>query len=234
LLQAIRLAAPPGSGVLASRFSSGQTSFPRVLFDVETFLETLYQRGLVLKDGVDNPRPSPELNGSPEKSDSDQNAPTARPVIRSVQEECMTPDLQKETRSVADYVEKLYWEKSYIYKMHVELTYRCNFKCVQCYNTTHKGAEKELSLPEWESALQQLADLGRSFPGPSDILIAAIAVARGRLLSLLSHGNVALVPRSRPSKFRFPILKQFHEIPPLQPARRQLVCSPIIESPAGQ
>jgi hypothetical protein len=74
----------PIADALASRFSSGQTSFPRVLFDVETFLETLYQRGLVLKDGVDNPRPSPELNGSPEKSDSDQNAPTARPVIRSV------------------------------------------------------------------------------------------------------------------------------------------------------
>jgi hypothetical protein len=123
--------------------------------------------------------------GAPKKAILIRIAPTARPVIRSVQEECMTPDLQKETRSVADYVEKLYWEKSYIYKMHVELTYRCNFKCVQCYNTTHKGAEKELSLPEWESALQQLADLGSLISRASDILIAAIAVARGRLLSLV-------------------------------------------------
>jgi radical SAM protein with 4Fe4S-binding SPASM domain len=150
----------PIADALASRFSTGQTSPPQVLSDVENFLETLYQRGLVLKDGADNPRSRPEPHGSPEKTDSDQNAPTARPVIRSVQEECMTPDLTKETRSIADHVEKLYWEKSYIYKMHMELTYRCNFKCVQCYNTTHKGAEKEMSLPEWESVLQQLADMG--------------------------------------------------------------------------
>jgi radical SAM protein with 4Fe4S-binding SPASM domain len=44
--------------------------------------------------------------------------------------------------------------------MHLELTYRCNFRCVHCYNATHTGAETEMTTAEWCSALEQLAELG--------------------------------------------------------------------------
>lgn len=61
---------------------------------------------------------------------------------------------------IEDRFNDLYWEKFYIQKMHLELTYRCNFRCIQCYNTTHAGTDTELTLAEWRSVLEQLAALG--------------------------------------------------------------------------
>ena len=62
--------------------------------------------------------------------------------------------------TVEDRFNDLCWEKYYIQKMHLELTYRCNFRCIQCYNTTHAGTDNELTLEDWESILQQLAEMG--------------------------------------------------------------------------
>jgi MoaA/NifB/PqqE/SkfB family radical SAM enzyme len=73
----------------------------------------------------------------------------------------MTPkktDLKLDT--IRDRIEQLYWKNSYIQKMHLELTYRCNFRCVHCYNATHTGAETEMSTAQWQSALALLAELG--------------------------------------------------------------------------
>lgn len=142
---------------VVGQFALHQISFSDVLTDVERFVETLYQRGLAYKDGELIKLPTP--NAGSDAAIVDGPA-VGSPAIRSVQEECMTPDIKKERRSIADYVEQLYWDKSYIYKMHMELTYRCNFKCVQCYNTTHTGAETEMTLKQWESCLQQLAGMG--------------------------------------------------------------------------
>ena len=73
----------------------------------------------------------------------------------------MTPKFESgTTTSVEEQVNQLYWEHHYIQKMHVELTYRCNFRCVHCYNTTHGGAATELTTEEWFDALDQLADMG--------------------------------------------------------------------------
>jgi radical SAM protein with 4Fe4S-binding SPASM domain len=44
--------------------------------------------------------------------------------------------------------------------MHLELTYRCNFRCIQCYNTTHAGTETEMTTGEWSRTLAQMAELG--------------------------------------------------------------------------
>ena len=154
--------APAIANALVSRCHLPMASFPTVLVDVEDFLRDLHSRGLVLKDGIEMRQDSgAALHKTAELRPLPSATPIGRtPVIRSVQEECMTPDLKKEVRSIADRVERLYWEKHYVYKMHMELTYRCNFRCVQCYNATHKGAETEMTLNEWESTLQQLADLG--------------------------------------------------------------------------
>lgn len=93
-------------------------------------------------------------------------------VIGPAQDACVTSKRPPGAFSVRGHADKagppkiedrfndLYWEKLYIQKMHLELTYRCNFRCVQCYNTTHAGAETELTLAEWRSTLEQLAALG--------------------------------------------------------------------------
>lgn len=126
--------------------------------DVADFLGSVYDAGILLKDGVEA-TPSPSARPAAAEK-SVVMAKGSKPVIQSVQEECMTPHLTKPVRSTSDLVERLYWDKLYIYKMHMELTYRCNFRCVHCYNTTHKGAETEMTLGQWADILQQLADLG--------------------------------------------------------------------------
>jgi radical SAM protein with 4Fe4S-binding SPASM domain len=72
----------------------------------------------------------------------------------------MTPKLARKAKTMEHIVEDLYWDRQYIQKMHVELTYRCNFRCVHCYNTTHIGGTKELTTAEWIDSLEQLAGLG--------------------------------------------------------------------------
>lgn len=43
----------------------------------------------------------------------------------------------------------------------LELTHRCNLKCVQCYNRSGEGsAEGELTIDDWESITQQAIDMG--------------------------------------------------------------------------
>jgi len=41
-----------------------------------------------------------------------------------------------------------------------ELTYRCNLRCVHCYNPTHRVLPQELTTEEIHAILGQLADLG--------------------------------------------------------------------------
>lgn len=73
----------------------------------------------------------------------------------------MTPKFAADqASSVESQVNQLYWQNHYIQKMHIELTYRCNFRCVHCYNTTHGGAATELTTEDWFDAFDQLADMG--------------------------------------------------------------------------
>ena len=131
-----------------------------VRMDVEGFLDGMLEQGIVKKNGVDELQREPETRAAqPAARRNDKRAP----VVHSVQEECMTPDLRQQPRSLLDALEQLYWRRHYVYKMHLELTYRCNFRCVQCYNATHKGAESELTVAEWQRILGELADLGCYF-----------------------------------------------------------------------
>jgi len=48
------------------------------------------------------------------------------------------------------------------FSVHWELTYRCNLSCVHCY-ATNRGLNNELTLPEIEKGLEQLAGMGCLF-----------------------------------------------------------------------
>lgn len=43
---------------------------------------------------------------------------------------------------------------------HLELTYRCNERCIHCYATVNATKQKELTIDEYKNILDQLADLG--------------------------------------------------------------------------
>ncbi len=123
---------------------------------VATFLSNLHRRGLVWKLN----------NGALEKftGSSDSAKPAAKDSfgskIRAVQEFCATGQVAGALDTIEKQLDSLYWQKHYIQKMHLELTYRCNFRCVHCYNTTHAGAESELTTQIWERILDELAEMG--------------------------------------------------------------------------
>jgi len=128
---------------------------------VTSFFDRLYERGLLWLAHDDG-----RLHGisiTPTRTtealvDSDVSSP---PGLRPVQEVCMTPKFAADqASSVESQVNQLYWQNHYIQKMHIELTYRCNFRCVHCYNTTHGGAATELTTEDWFDAFDQLADMG--------------------------------------------------------------------------
>jgi len=141
----------------------------RVSDQVNRFLQSLLGLGLIEEEGTDPMHESPSalqltktssMAGSGEdvsKVPAQDICITARPrgawSVRAASGELGAG-------AVEDRFNDLCWEKYYIQKMHLEITYRCNFRCVHCYNTTHAGTDKELTLEEWESVLQQLAEMG--------------------------------------------------------------------------
>lgn len=127
---------------------------------VEQFLTTLFRLG-ILKVSGDESRLGC-VAGEPSGAQGERDVPAdVKRGIDPMKSVCMTPKHEiREALSTSERIEQLYWEKRYIQKMHLELTYRCNFRCVHCYNATHTGAETEMTTKEWCSALEQLEQLG--------------------------------------------------------------------------
>jgi radical SAM protein with 4Fe4S-binding SPASM domain len=159
--------APEIARALVRDLNAQQSSFQVTSSQVESFLNKLSAIGLVRKiePGVGSEHSKMEdpaqLAAQSRDGRRRRDADGSKGTLRAVQEICMTPKLvAQDLTSVEQQIDKLYWDKHYIQKMHVELTYRCNFRCVHCYNTTHGGGATELKTDEWRRALDQMADLG--------------------------------------------------------------------------
>ena len=79
----------------------------------------------------------------------------------------------------------------------VELTWRCNFRCVHCYQDGLRDSHRELSTAEWKGLLDELADLGSLFltitggdalSRPDFKEIYRHAVGRGFLVTVFTNG----------------------------------------------
>jgi radical SAM protein with 4Fe4S-binding SPASM domain len=152
---------------LAAELNLSDSMAGRVAPKVESFLDVLYRSGFlwVVKEGQYNgPTVSTQvLKPKPERADgaNPSSSGAAERTLHAVQEVCMTPkESINNPATIEDRIQKLYWEKNYIQKMHLELTYRCNFRCAHCYNTTHGGGTSELTTGQWKAALDDLAALG--------------------------------------------------------------------------
>lgn len=145
-----------------------RNKFPAALIEeaslkIEDFLNTLYIRGLLLKSeggALKDYKDSQQAKAGDALPPDTSPAAAEADSIRPIQSECVTVQGKKGGASLSDQIDDLYWAKFYIHKMHLELTYRCNFRCVHCYNPTHGGGRSEMTTEEWELALRQLADLG--------------------------------------------------------------------------
>lgn len=134
---------------------------------VHSFLNVLHSNGFVwqVEDGQFKGSTVKPAAVSPESDtvdgSTDKVLASTEKKLHVAEEVCMTPlSSIKNPSTVEDQIQKLYWEKNYIQKMHLELTYRCNFRCAHCYNTTHGGGTSELSTEQWKSILDQLAEMG--------------------------------------------------------------------------
>jgi len=79
-----------------------------------------------------------------------------------------------------------------------ELTWRCNFRCVHCYQEGLRGRHRELSTAEWKRLLNELAELGCLFltlTGGEPLVrrdyaeIYTHAVERGFLVTVFTNGS---------------------------------------------
>ena len=141
--------------------SNGSGSEPVTLLRerIGRFLKILVQTGVAV---ALDPMPAEvlldsQLSNSRGTAEEERHRDSPRPTGELATEE--SPGTGCKTRSVEERLRQLYWSKCYIEKMHLELTYRCNCRCVQCYNTTHGGADTELTLQEWAAILGQLAEM---------------------------------------------------------------------------
>lgn len=81
---------------------------------------------------------------------------------------------------------------------YLELTYRCNWRCVFCYNPRH-GDRKPLSLEEWTAVMDDLRHLGtlalvltggEPLVHPDFLALARAARARGFAVRLFTNGSL--------------------------------------------
>jgi MoaA/NifB/PqqE/SkfB family radical SAM enzyme len=81
---------------------------------------------------------------------------------------------------------------------HLELTYRCNWRCVFCFNPRH-GDVRPLAVAEWTTVLDDLRELGtlalvltggEPLAHPDFLAIARAARARGFALRLFTNGSL--------------------------------------------
>ena len=63
---------------------------------------------------------------------------------------------------ISDQLQAMYQDSGKLYSATLELTYRCNEKCVHCYvdDACHANVKKELTLEEYQSVLDQLKAMG--------------------------------------------------------------------------
>jgi MoaA/NifB/PqqE/SkfB family radical SAM enzyme len=82
--------------------------------------------------------------------------------------------------------------------VHLELTYRCNWRCVFCYNPRHNDVER-LSLADWNVVLDDLRTLGtltltltggEPMASPDFFAIAEAARARAFAIRVFTNGTL--------------------------------------------
>jgi radical SAM protein with 4Fe4S-binding SPASM domain len=142
----------------------------RATASVRQFADTLQRSGVldVMSPGTEAAAAPPPLAAPSSQTPTSGNEAEAK----ALQDACATPRRKmgawsvKKNReaeaplTIAERFNDVCWDHCYIQKMHVELTYRCNFRCIQCYNTTHAATDREMSVDEWRRTLEQLAALG--------------------------------------------------------------------------
>jgi radical SAM protein with 4Fe4S-binding SPASM domain len=129
---------------------------PEAALLITEYLSGLYSKGLVAVAGDDS-------NSCQASFGKAGNSPAEQTPLETCQSAAARTAERGLGKTTKDRILQFYWEKRYIAKLHLELTYRCNLRCCHCYNSSHSGASRELTSEQWAGILAQAAELGCYF-----------------------------------------------------------------------
>lgn len=116
-----------------------------ILKDAEEFYEILIEDGFIIKGETEE-----ELN-SKDTGFSYKNVPEV-----TLDEEDFTPTIQRADSDTQEYLEKAFDNKPHLTSFQIELTSRCNERCVHCY-IPHECKLHDISEEMFYSVLEQLS-----------------------------------------------------------------------------
>jgi len=115
--------------------------------DAEEFYETLIQDGFIIKGETEE-----ELNAK-------DIGFTYNSILPKTAREDFTPTIQRADNDTQEFLEKHFKDKPHLTSFQIELTSKCNERCVHCY-ISHKFKLNNITDELYYSTLEQLSKMG--------------------------------------------------------------------------
>lgn len=128
-------------------FSGDSVSRETILKDAEEFYDTLFEDGFIIKGETEE-----ELNAK-------DTGFTYTAVQPKTTREDFTPTIQRADSDTQEFLEKHFKDKPHLTSFQIELTSRCNERCVHCY-IPHDLKLFDISEELYYSTLEQLSKMG--------------------------------------------------------------------------
>ena len=128
-------------------FSGENVSLETILKDAQEFYDTLVADGFIVKGETEE-----ELN-------SKDIGFTYNSVQPKTTREDFTPTIQRADSDTQEFLEKHFKDKPHLTNFQIELTSRCNERCVHCY-IPHDLKLFDISEELYYSTLEQLSKMG--------------------------------------------------------------------------
>ena len=115
--------------------------------DAEEFYETLIEDGFIIK------------GETKEELDAKDSGFTYNTVLPKTEREDFTPTIQRADSDTQEFLEKHFKDKLHLTSFQIELTSRCNERCVHCY-IPHDLKLYDITEEMYYSTLEQLSKMG--------------------------------------------------------------------------
>ena len=115
--------------------------------DAEEFYETLIEDGFIIK------------GETKEELDAKDTGFTYNAVLPKTEREDFTPTIQRADSDTQEFLEKHFKDKPHLTSFQIELTSRCNERCVHCY-IPHDLKLYDITEEMYYSTLEQLSKMG--------------------------------------------------------------------------
>lgn len=128
-------------------FADDDVSRETIINDAKEFYDTLIEDGFIIK------------GESPEELDAKDTGFTYNQIQPKTIREDFTPTIQRADSTTQEYLEKHFKDKPHLSSFQIELTSKCNERCVHCY-IPHKYKLYNIEDNLYYSTLEQLSKMG--------------------------------------------------------------------------